>query len=163
MRNKIKEQKGLAASDALIAVLIIVLFSGLIASISYNIYLSNSSVKRISKATGYITNTFEYIDKEYYTNVTIDGLKGYFNDNQELFNLTDNQINITSNNTEEIATSVGNSSNPIYSIDIYIEYYNKTEGNTEKLDLVKEITTTVTYKLGNKNQVITMKTNKINN
>ena len=163
MRNKIKEQKGLAASDALIAVLIIVLFSGLIASISYNIYLSNSSVKRISKATGYMTNTCEYSDKEYYTNVTIDGLKGYFNDNQELFNLTDNQINITSNNTEEIATSVGNSSNPIYSIDIYIEYYNKTEGNTEKLDLVKEITTTVTYKLGNKNQVITMKTNKINN
>lgn len=43
-----RNNKGVAASDALIAVLIIALFSGLIAAISYNIYLANSSVKRTS-------------------------------------------------------------------------------------------------------------------
>ena len=51
-------------------VLIIVLFSGLIATISYNIYISNSSIKRMSKATNYIIDTFEYIDKINYDDVT---------------------------------------------------------------------------------------------
>ena len=81
MRKKIlKEQKGFAGSDALISVLIITLFAGLIATISYNIYLSNTSVKRMSKATGYIVDMFEYIDKTYYDEVTKDNLKKYFND-----------------------------------------------------------------------------------
>ena len=66
MKNRMKEEKGFAASDALIAVLIIALFAGLIAVISYNIYLSNSSIKRMSKATEYIVDMFEYIDKVYY-------------------------------------------------------------------------------------------------
>ena len=159
MKNRIKEQKGFATSDALLAVLIIILFSGLIATISYNVYLSNSSIKRMSKATGYITNMFEYIDKEYYQNVTVDGLRNYINNNQAIFNTTDNQVNISSNNTEETSRSIG-SNNPAFTMNIYIEYYNKTQGNTDKLDLVKEITMTVNYKLGNKNQEITMTRNK---
>ena len=161
MKNKIKEQKGFAASDALIAVLIIVLFSGLIATISYNIYLSNSSVKRMSKGTEYITRTFEHIEKKPYEEITIDGLETYINENQTEFNITDNQINISSNNTEETTKSIGNSINPAYTMNINIEYYNKTEENTDKLDLVKEITMTVKYKLGNKDQEITMTRNKI--
>ena len=159
MRNRIKEQKGFATSDALIAVLIIILFSGLIATISYNVYLSNSSIKRMSKATGYITNMFEYIDKEYYQNITVNGLEDYINNNQTVFNTTNNQINISSNNTQETAKTIGNN-NPAFIMNIYIEYYNKTQGNTDKLDLVKEITMTVNYKLGNKNQEITMTRNK---
>ena len=160
MRNKIREQKGFATSDALIAVLIIILFSGLIATISYNVYLSNSSIKRMSRATGYITNVFEYIDKEYYDNITVNGLKNYINNNQTTFNTANNQINISSNNANEATTTIGNS-NPAFTMDIYIEYYNKTQGNTDKLDLVKEITMTVKYKLGNKNQEITMTKNKV--
>lgn len=159
MRNKIREQKGFATSDALIAVLIIILFSGLIATISYNVYLSNSSIKRMSRATGYITNVFEYIDKEYYDNITVNGLKNYINNNQTTFNTANNLINISSNNANEATTTIGNS-NPAFTMDIYIEYYNKTQGNTDKLDLVKEITMTVKYKLGNKNQEITMTRNK---
>jgi len=160
MKKFLKKERGFVASDALIAVLIIALFSGLIATISYNIYISNSSIKRISKSTEFITNVFEYIEKELYENITINGLQVYVNNNQTLFNTTDNQINITSNNNEETSKIIGNSNNPVYIINIYIEYYNKIEGNTEKLDLVKEITMTVTYKLGNKNQEITMTTNK---
>jgi len=161
MKRILKNKKGFVASDALIAVLIIILFSGLIATISYNIYLANSSIKRMSKATEYIVKTFEYIDKENYESVNINGLKDYINQNETIFNITNNQINITSNNTNEVAEFIGNSENPAYTIEINIAYYNKTEGNTDKLDLVKEITMTVKYKLGNKDQEITMKTNKI--
>ena len=80
MKNKIlEEQRGFTGSDALIAVLIISLFAGLIATISYNIYISNSSVKRMSKATSYIIDVFEYIDKINYDKIGEEELISYFN------------------------------------------------------------------------------------
>lgn len=149
MKERIlKEQKGFAASDALIAVLIITLFAGLIATISYNIYLSNSSIKRMSKATSYIVDVFEYIDKSYYDDVTKDSLVSYFNDKY-----------YQETNPEVKAKLIGGAEeiNTPFKVEIGVENYNETEGNTDKLDLVKEITMTVRYKLGNKDQEITMK------
>ena len=49
MKFNIKKSNGAIAVDGLIAVLIISLFTGLIAALSYNIYLSNASLKRMSK------------------------------------------------------------------------------------------------------------------
>lgn len=155
--KNLKKSNGFAATDALIAVLIISLFTGIIATIIYNIYLSNASIKRMGTATGYITSIFENVDKEFYEDITIAGLETYIINNQELFSISDNQINIYSNNSEEITKNIGKTDNPLYKIDMAIEYYNKTEGNEEKLDLVKQITVTVTYKLGNKEQEISMK------
>lgn len=156
INKKIKKENGFAGSDALIAVLIIVLFTGIIATIIYNIYLSNASIKRMGTSTKYITNIFENIDKAYYDDVTLTGLKNYINTNSDLFSTSENQINISSNNTSESNESIGTTDNPRYTINVYIEYYNKTTGNEDKLDLVKQITVTVIYKLGNKNQEITM-------
>ena len=156
INKKIKKENGFAGSDALIAVLIIVLFTGIIATIIYNIYLSNASIKRMGTATKYITNIFENMDKAYYDDVTLIGLKDYINANSELFSTSENQINISSNNTSESGESIGITDNPRYTINVDIEYYNKTQGNEDKLDLVKQITVTVIYKLGNKNQEITM-------
>lgn len=156
IKNKVKKESGFAASDALIAILIIALFSGLIATIAYNIYLSNTSIKRIGVATQYITNIFESVDKLYYEDINVNGLENYINQNQTVFNTTNNQVVISSNDLNETSKTVGNTSKPSYTIDIYVEYYNKTEGNTDKLDLVKQITVTVRYKLGNRNQEIKM-------
>lgn len=156
INKKIKKENGFAGSDALIAVLIIVLFTGIIATIIYNIYLSNASIKRMGTSTKYITNIFENMDKAYYDDVTLTGLKNYINTNSDLFSTSENQINISSNNTSESNESIGTTDNPRYTINVYIEYYNKTTGNEDKLDLVKQITVTVIYKLGNKNQEITM-------
>lgn len=149
MKERIlKEQKGFAASDALIAVLIITLFAGLIATISYNIYLSNSSIKRMSIATSYIVDVFEYIDKSYYDDVTKDSLVNYFN--EKYYQETNPEVKAKLiGGAEEINTP--------FKVEIGVENYNETEGNTDKLDLVKEITMTVRYKLGNKDQEITMK------
>ena len=153
MKKFLKEQKGFAASDALIAVLIIVLFSGLIATISYNIYLSNSSIKRMSKATGYIVDVFEYIDKINYEDVTKENLVSYFN-NKYYYE----QDGTTPKADAEVKLKQTDE-NP-FKAEINIVKYNETEGNTDKLDLVQEITMTIKYKLGNKDQEITMTRNK---
>lgn len=157
IKKKLKRENGFAASDALIAVLIISLFTGLIATIIYNIYLSNSSIKRMGTATGYITNIFEYIDKAYYDDITIVDLETYINTNSEIFNIENNQINISSNDiANESLKTVGSLNDPLYKININIQYYNKMEGNENKLDLVKKLTVNVIYKLGDKDQTITM-------
>lgn len=153
MKERIlKEQKGFAASDALIAVLIITLFAGLIATISYNIYLSNSSIKRMSKATSYIVDVFEYIDKSYYDDVTIEGLKGQYTYLTEYTGDT-NSIQ-QDDNTVRLGILEGKTGDDRYTIRIVLDQY---KPNDNSLDLVKQITMTVTYKLGNKDQEITMK------
>ena len=148
MKDKIRNQKGFAVSDGLIAILIIALFTSLIANISYNIYLANSSVKRMSKATGYIVDVFEYIDKIYYDEVTIEKLTDYFN----------NKYYIDNNNPEvKLVASEAEETNTPFKVELALENYNQIPGNEDKIDLVKEITIKVTYKLGNKSQIIQMK------
>lgn len=154
MKDKITSQKGFAASDALIAVLIIALFAGLIATISYNIYLSNSSIKRMSKATSYIVDMFEYIDKTYYDDVTVDNLTNYFNkkyyyEEDSSIPREDAEVKIKEQQEEVINTP--------FQAELSVVKYNEQEGNEDKIDLVQEITMKVSYKLGNKNQEIEMK------
>ena len=156
MKKFLKEQKGFAASDALIAVLIIVLFSGLIATISYNIYLSNSSIKRMSKATGYIVDVFEYIDKINYEDVTKENLVSYFNNK---YYYEQDGTTPKADAEVKLKQTDENLETP-FKAEINIVKYNETEGNTDKLDLVQEITMTIKYKLGNKDQEITMTRNK---
>lgn len=158
MKKFLKEQKGFAASDALIAILIITLFSALIATISYNIYLSNSSIKRMSKATGYIVDVFEYIEQIDYDKVTYEEIAGYFNkkyyySEDEATPKTRADVKMKENN-EEVKTP--------FKAEINIVKYKDVQGSldTEELDLVQEITMTVKYKLGNKEQEVTMTRNK---
>lgn len=151
--KNLKKSNGFAASDALIAILIITLFTGIIASLLYNIYLSNASLKRMSKANGYIIDVFEYIDKVYYDEVSKDKLIKYFN---EKYYYKDDGIT-PNEDAEVMAGSNGDIINSPFKVIIDIQNYNSIEGNEDKLDLVKEITMTVKYKLGNKEQEITLK------
>ena len=86
---------------------------------------------------------FEYIDKINYDDVTIQNLEQYFNN--KYYNIQNPEAKL---NDEQASTP--------YKASVTILKYNETEGNTEKLDLVKQITMEVTYKLGNKNQSIEM-------
>lgn len=144
---KLKNSNGFAASDALIAIIIITLFTGIIATLSYNIYLSNTSLKRMSKANNYIVDIFEYIDKLYYEDVNVENLLSYVN---EKYNSTEVQA---VNNQDTLVQAP-------FKIIIKVQKYNEITGNEEKLDLIKEITVTVKYKLGNREQSIEMKRNK---
>ena len=149
--KNLKKSNGFAASDALIAILIITLFTGIIASLLYNIYLSNASLKRMSKANGYIVDVFEYVDKIYYDEVTEDSLILYFNN--KYYSNEDAEV-VAEKDEDTLVEKYGDT--PFKAI-IDIQKYNETEGNLDKLDLVKEITMTVKYKLGNKEQEITVK------
>lgn len=153
MKDKIKQERGFTGVDILIAVLIIALFTGLISSISYNIYLSNSSIKRMSKARDYIVDMFEHIDKTYYDDITKEKLVKYFNDKYYYKDdgstpKSDAEVKMQEEQ-EEITTP--------FKAEINIVKFNEIEGNEDKLDLVQEITMKVTYTLGNKEQKIEMK------
>lgn len=140
MKRFLKSNKGITGADAVLGVALAILFSGIIATLSYNIYVTSSSLKRSSKALEYITSTFEYVATQYYDNVTEDNIKNYISTK------LDGKISINEGTPYKAQVSVTN--------------YNQMEGNTDKLDLVKEITMSVTYKLGDKDQTITIKTAK---
>ena len=139
MKRFLKSNKGITGADAVLGVALAILFSGIIATLSYNIYVTSSSLKRSSKALEYITSTFEYVATQYYDNVTEDNIKEYIN-----------------NLDEKISINEGTP----YKAQVSVTKYNQIEGNTDKLDLVKEITMSVTYKLGDKDQTIEIKTAK---
>lgn len=140
MKRFLKSNKGITGADAVLGVALAILFSGIIATLSYNIYVTSSSLKRSSKALEYITSTFEYVATQYYDNVTEDNIKNYISTK------LDGKISINEGTPYKAQVSVTN--------------YNQMEGNTDKLDLVKEITMSVTYKLGDKDQTIKIKTAK---
>ena len=87
---------------------------------------------------------FEYIDKAYYDDVNEQNLTEYFNNKY----YSDPQ-------RAEVCLNIDNSTTPFKAI-LSVTKYNETEGNTEKLDLVKEIDMSVTYRLGSKDQTIQM-------
>lgn len=151
--KNLKKSNGFAASDALIAILIITLFTGIIASLLYNIYLSNASLKRMSKANGYIVDVFEYIDKAYYDEVSENDLILYFNN--KYYSNEDAEV-VAEKDEDTLVEKYGDMP---FKVIIDLKSYSEIEGNpdTEELDLVKEITMTVKYKLGNKDQELTIK------
>ena len=62
-KNKLNREAGISTADALIAIGIIALFAGIIATLSYNMHLATVSTNRISRATHYIVSMFEYVEK----------------------------------------------------------------------------------------------------
>lgn len=146
-KTKFKQNNGFAASDALIAIIIITIFTGLISTISYNIYLSNASLKRMSKANNYIIDVFEHVEKMYYEDVNEENLITYINEKYK-----NEDVQAVNNEETEVQYP--------FKLVIQVQNYNEMTGNEGKLDLVKEITATVKYKLGNRDQIITMKKSK---
>lgn len=151
-----KSNKGFAASDALIAISIIALFSGVIASISYNIYLANSNIKRMSMANSYIAEVFEYANKIYYEDVTEQNLTEYFNNK---YYYSEGKVPRQRAEAKIKETPEEILDTP-FKINLDITNYNETEGNTDKLDLIKQIKMIVEYNIGNKQQKIEMTTIK---
>ena len=140
MKRFLKKNNGIAVADALIAILIMSIFLGLTATLTYNIYISASFTKRNSIATDYAIKITEYIDKLDYDDVTYSNLKTYINET-----LDGNSSKISAE-TEENASSL---TTPYRAI-LKIEKYNKIEGNEDKQDLIKTVTLQIKYNLGEK-------------
>jgi len=131
------EKKGIIASDAIISILIILLFAGIITSLITNIVLESTKIKMNSQQIDFATELLEYTEKIPYGTVTEiqDSLVNYVNDKNADY--------------VSAGTDISTLTTP-YKIEINVENYNETEGNEEKLDLLKLITITVESNLRNK-------------
>lgn len=118
----LKQNKGITLADTIIAITIFIIFTALVITISYNIYLQSNFIKRNSTATNYIVDLFEYAQGLNFDDVTGDNLKSY----------------------------VDNKNYKGYEIEISVT--EKKEG------YIKQIDVTVTYKLGNKENSVSMST-----
>lgn len=158
MKIRLKNEKGAISSDAFIAILIIVISVGLIATLVYNIYISTTETKRKSQATSYIVEIFEYINKIYYGDVTEENIVeyvGYKYNNAENAGEDEERadINIASarnvTNIEDTSDTKDILTTP-YKIEVSIEPHNL------EFDLVKTITITVKYNVANEEKSLTM-------
>lgn len=135
---KIKQNKGIGLSDAIIAVVILMIFSGVIFSVSYNIYIQSHFIKKNEQATNYIVDVFEYGQGLIYEELTSKNLGQY------LKNKYDNVKVISGKYTEETEISGG-----------YTIYINVQDKYSE---YIKQVDITVAYKLGGKNKTVNMST-----
>lgn len=143
-RSFIKKQNGFVVSDAILAILILIMFTGLITSLIYNIIVTSKKIKINSQQVTYITDVFNYAERLAYNDVTTENLIKYVNEKNE----TKNSL------TAGIENS--NLQTP-YKMIIKVEKYNETEGNTEKEDLIKIITLKVETELSKKTYTTQMK------
>lgn len=131
----IKSNKGFTATDIVVAVIIIILFVGLITTVFYNYYLSTAAKNRNAMATNCLIDVIENLKQINYDNInaeTVDSLL------EQLI--------------EDGSIPKG------YTVSAQIQKYNETEGNTDKLDLIKILKVKIEYTVSNKKEEFEMST-----
>lgn len=73
--QKLKQEKGITGTDAIIAIIILTFFISVISVVTTNIYSSSEAVKRNSNATSYAIAILERANKLYYDEITVNNLK----------------------------------------------------------------------------------------
>lgn len=153
----IKQNKGIGLADAIIAIGIFIIFTGVIISISYNIYIQSNFIKRNEQATNYIVEIFEYAqglvfedpdpdnapDLDNYLNS--DNLVQYINDKYDI-------VNAKSGEYKEETEGVKG-----YKIFINVYDVNNYD-DSKKTGYIKQVDVTVEYKLGGKVKTVNMAT-----
>lgn len=126
MKSKcIKKQNGFVISDAILAIIILIMFTSIITSLIYNIVLTSKRIKLNSKQIADITDIFSYAEQIQYDDVTTENLIAY--------------VNNKGNETISAGTEAGALSTP-YKLIISVQKYNETEGNIDKEDIIRIIT-----------------------
>lgn len=134
----LKQSKGIGLSDAIIAIAIFMIFTGIIVSISYNIYIQSNFIKRNDHATNYIVEAFEYAQGLVYDNINNDELINYIN-----------------NKYEKVKAISGKYVDGAERQEAYTIFVDVTDVN---VGYVKQIEITVMYELGGKVRTVNMKT-----
>lgn len=70
MSTKVKKENGFTTVDIGIAMMIVVIFVSIMASMLYSVYASQTEAKRTAVALNYAVDIFEEIGKTAYTTVT---------------------------------------------------------------------------------------------
>lgn len=146
MKTKlIKKQDGFMVSEAIIAILIVIMFAGIIASLMYNIVLTSRRIKINSKEIEYVTGVLNYTNLISYDEVTTENLIAYINEKTENKDLISAGENIS-----ELTTP--------YKMSIDVQSYEPTDTTIEKKDLIKTIKVRVECKFGKKTYSTEMST-----
>lgn len=132
--NYIYTNKGFTTTDLIVAVIIIILFISIITTSFYNYYVSIQSKNRKTLATNAIIDVIENVETMNYKDITIDKINDLIN------RLT---IDGTIPNGYKVTTT--------------LKKYNETEGNENKLDIIKILNVRVEYSVNNKLENIEIK------
>lgn len=153
----LKQNKGIAFTDGIIAVVILMIFTGIIVSVAYNIYLQSNFIKRNEQATNYIVEIFEYAqglvfeDPDPDNNLDSDN---YLN-SKKLVQYIEEKYNIVEATSEEY----NGETEDLVGYKIYINVYDVHDfDETKESGYIKQVDITVEYKLGGKNKTVNMKT-----
>lgn len=128
----LREQKGFAGSDIIIAVIILFIFVSLITTMFYNFNTSSKEVERRSEAVDIAINEIEQIKSNGFGQ------------------LIDNNIQCTQ---EAIEGKQG-----YYKTIVVQDYADTEEGTGKQRDIVKKVTVTITYKFKNQEQKVELST-----
>ena len=128
--KSLKKDKGIIISDAVIAVLLMLLFVGVIMSLMLNVFRESAKIKISSQQMDYITEIFEHVEKIKYEEVTVDNLIKFINDKNVDYVKAAASI-------DEIDETVS------YKIAINVESYIPTDETLPKYDLIKTVTLTI--------------------
>ena len=131
MKKYLKSNKAFTITDLVIALIIFLMFSGIVVTAFYAVFKSNSKIKLEAAATNYAIQILEDIDKITYNEVQ----NGMENNYRQKFSIPDG-----------------------YSINIGVTNYN--EGN-DKEDLIKNVNLKIEYKILNDTEKIVINKIKI--
>ena len=131
----IKGQKGFTGADVTVAVLIITIFAGIIASLYQNYTLSSKQIERKTEATNYAVEAIEEIKANANEYLTGD------NESKEVIQVYEN-------------TPIGNTG---YSKTVTLEDYKQKNGEAN-VGYVKLVEVTIKYKVGNKDETVELST-----
>lgn len=140
---KIKNNKGVAGVDIVIAIIAITIFSTLIISMIYSNVTENVKLKKENVAMIAITEIFEKVGIENYSNLE----NGTYND-------------IGNNDYSEVIENLI----PQYAIDNFkvdLGITNQLEDVSNTEDIIKKIQITLTYEVGNKTYNCSMQRMKV--
>lgn len=129
---KIRDNKGLAGVDMIIAIIAVMIFSTLIVSMMYSNVMENVKLKKETLAMIYITEIFENVGIENYDNLSV----GSYED-------------IVANTYDDyIEGLIPEDLLEGYEVDVVIK--NELEGVTTNEDILKKVQLTLTYEVGDK-------------
>jgi len=126
---KLKDNRGFTTADVSISIIIVILFTFIIAGAYYNYYISNANIGRNSRALNYAIDVIETVEQMNYNDISNESVQTKV---QDMYNN-------------------GTISQP-YQVTTQIVKYNETDGNTDKEDLIKILTVQVEYAMGDKTE-----------
>ena len=146
MKVKIsKKQNGFVVSEAILAILILIMFTGIITSLIYNIVLNSKRVKISSQEIAYITDVFNHTEIIKYNDVTEEKLIAYVNNKAETKN------SLSAGQDLSVLTTP-------YKMRIEVETYIPEDKTNGTKDLVKTIKVRVECVLAKKTYATEMNT-----